>query len=61
MLCYSYFLFLTILHGCTYVCVYVCACVGWGYGFGLLCQEGGLNGFLGGVMDTKPDSTGNCA
>lgn len=32
-----------------------------GYGFELLCQEGGVNGCLGGVMDIKPDSTGNGA
>lgn len=36
-------------------------CVGWGGGFGLLCQEGGVNGCLGGYMDLKPDSTGTGA
>lgn len=36
-------------------------CVGWGGGFGLLCQEGGVNGCLGGDMDLKPDSTGTGA
>lgn len=30
-------------------------------GCGLLCQEGGLNGCLGGVKESKPDSTGNGA
>lgn len=39
----------------------VCVYVGWGYGFELLCQEGGVNGCLGGVMDIKPDSTGKGA
>lgn len=46
--------------------VCLCMCVwmgvgGGGHGFGLLCQEGGVNGCLGGVMDIKPDSTGNGA
>lgn len=41
------------------MCVYACVC--WGHGFGLLCQEGWGNGCLGGVMDIKPDSTGNGA
>lgn len=40
-----------------YIAVCVCVCV-W---VGLLCQEGGVNGCLGGVMDIKPDSTGNGA
>lgn len=45
---------------CERVSVYV-GVVGGGRGFGLLCQEGGVNGCLGGVMDTKPDSTGSGA
>lgn len=42
------------------VCLCMCVDRG-GHGFGLLCQEGGVNGCLGGVMDIKPDSTGNGA
>lgn len=45
------------------VFVHVCVCVrgGGGLGSGLLCQEGGVNGCLGGITDIKPDSTGNGA
>lgn len=44
------------------VCECMRECVRWGLRFfGLLCQEGGVNGCLGGVMDIKPDSTGNGA
>lgn len=53
-----FFLKYCVLHGCMFV--YACVDRG-GHGFGLLCQEGGVNGCLGGVMDIKPDSTGNGA
>lgn len=59
--CPSTLVFLKIL---CFTWLYVCVCVwigGGGHGFGLLCQVGGVNGCLGGVMDIKPDSTGNGA
>lgn len=43
------FFFLIIIRGCECECAcVVCVC---GHGFGMLCQEGGANGCLGGVMD----------
>lgn len=47
------FFFLIIIRECECECAracVVCVCV-CGHGFGMLCQEGGANGCLGGVMD----------
>lgn len=46
----------------TWLCVCVCVCVGAGIRFWVAVPGGlGVNGCLGGVVDIKPDSTGNGA
>lgn len=60
-LCSTAIFVLAVLHGCALNCVSGVQGFKCFFFFFLLCQEGGVNGCMGWVMDIKPDSTGNGA